>query len=66
MDSMEKMIKVNDCTNLISNTLGKLYSYGVITIEDSLKIIAEINAKQYEWMEKNFSFDDIAAFVATI
>ena len=66
MDSMEKMIKVNDCTNLISNTLGKLYSYGVITIEDSSKIITEINEKQYEWMEKNFSFDDIATFVATI
>ena len=66
MYSMEDLKKVNDYTSLIANTLGRLYSYGMITTKESLDIIKKLNDKQYEWMKDNFSFNDIIKFVDTI
>lgn len=63
MDAIKQMTEINNITNLIAENLGKLYGYGVITVEDSFEIMKEISEKQYEWMKNNFSFNEINTFM---
>ncbi len=67
MDSRQKMKIVNNLTNDISEKLGRLTNQGVFDFSDLSNVfdfIKFMSDKQYEWMEKNFSKEEIEDFIA--
>ena len=62
-DAKQKMKIVDDLTNDISEKLGRLTGKGVLSVNDSFKIMMIMNDSQYEWMEKNFTEDEIIALI---
>lgn len=62
-NTYHKMKNVDDLFNDISERLGNLTTQGVFTIEESVKLLKEFSNKEYEWMRKNFSDNEIYEFM---
>lgn len=62
MDAKTRIKMVDDLTNDISEKLGQLTRQGVISLNDSMKIIKIMTDKQCEWMENNFTPSEINEF----
>ena len=63
MDSKQRMEFVNKLTEDISEKLGKLINHGVLDISDVFDFIRLMSEQQSEWMEKNFSKEEINEFL---
>lgn len=63
MSAQEQMEIVNEIARDISEKLGMLTKYGVLSVEDSMKIIIDLNDKHYKWMERKFTPSEIYNFV---
>ena len=63
MTAKEQMKFVDETTCGISTRLGALSREGVLSVEDSMKIIMFINDKQTKWIEGKFTSSEIYDFV---
>ena len=63
METMNRIEIVDKLTEDICKKLGKLISYDVLDILDALDFIKLMSDKQGEWMEKNFSKEEINEFL---
>lgn len=62
MNVNEDLKFVDDIITDISGKLGKLTGYNVISLEDGISIIRELNEKYSQWMFANFDIADISEF----
>lgn len=65
-ENINDMKKVDDIIGEIFYNLGRLTSYCVLTYEDSIKIMKALNIKEYDWMSKCFSEEEILEFYQTL
>lgn len=62
-ENINDMKKVDDIIGEIFYNLGRLTSYCVLTYEDSINIMKALTIKEYDWMSKCFSEEDIAGLL---
>ena len=63
MNAKEQMKFVDEIACDISEKLGVLTRQGVLSFEDSMKIMTTIHDKQMKWMTSKFTSTEIYDFV---
>lgn len=63
MDAQAQMKAVDNIVTGIIKDLVQLTKIGILSVEDSVKIIRILNDSQADWMEKSFNHSEIVKFV---
>ena len=63
MQEKSRAVIINEITEDISEKLGTLTRYGVLSFNDSVAIITTLNNKQCTWLSNNAATPDVIKFL---
>lgn len=66
METKSRAVIINEITEDISQKLGMLTRYGVLSFEDSVEIITTLNNKQCTWLANNATSPDVIDFLKEV
>lgn len=66
METKSRAVIINEITEDISQKLGMLTRYGVLSFEDSVEIITTLNNKQCTWLVNNATSPDVVEFLKEV